>query len=213
MDKLHLQCFELPPLGTNLYAVASEARQQLAVFDAPLNGFTTVENLLVRSGYTLEGLYLTHGHWDHTLDAKKFADHGTPLIGHPGDRTFYEDPSVMAAFAMPGLEMSPVKVDRWLCEGEELEILGHPVEVREVPGHSPGSVLFWFKEDGFAISGDALFRRAVGRTDFPGCSFEELASSIRNQIYSLPPETILYPGHGPSTTVAEEREENAFVLA
>lgn len=213
MDKLHLQSFELPPLGTNLYTVASESLQQLAVFDAPLNGFITVENLLVRSGYTLEGLYLTHGHWDHTLDAKKFADNGTRLFGHDGDRTFFEDPSVMADFALPGLEMPPVKVDRWLRQGEELEILGHPVEVREVPGHSPGSVLFWFKEDGFAIGGDALFRRAIGRTDFPGCSFEELASSIRNQIYSLPAETIIYPGHGPATTVEEEREENPFVLA
>jgi glyoxylase-like metal-dependent hydrolase (beta-lactamase superfamily II) len=83
--------------------------------------------------------------------------------------------------------------------------------VRHVPGHSQGSLLFWFKEDAFAISGDAVFSGSIGRTDFPGCSFEQLEHSIRTQIYTLPDATVLYPGHGPATSVGAEASGNPFV--
>jgi glyoxylase-like metal-dependent hydrolase (beta-lactamase superfamily II) len=117
----------------------------------------------------------------------------------------------MASYSIPGLEMPPVQVDTWLDDGQEIEIVGRPVQIRHVPGHSPGSILFWFKEDGFAVSGDAIFCGSIGRTDFPGCSFEQLAYSIKKNIYSLPDETILYPGHGPETSVKGEALTNPFV--
>lgn len=213
MSTLSVEILELPPLGTNCYVLASEESQRLAVFDAPLNAFKSVETRQVRSGYELEGLYFTHGHWDHMLDGHHFQSAGTETFGHEADREFFEDPACMRAFALPGLGMEPVRIDHWLQAAQDLEILGRPVEIRHIPGHSAGSVLFWFREDGFVISGDALFRGGVGRTDFPGCSFGELAASIRNEIYSLPDETIVYPGHGPETTVGEEKRRNPFVAA
>lgn len=208
---LQIRSFELPPIGTQCYAVADTMRLEVVVFDAPLNAYASVEKLAVESGLEITGLYFTHGHWDHTLDGMRFNTENVETYAHPGDRELFENPEVMSAFTIPGLEIPPVSISRWLEHGEQLEILGRPVEVRHVPGHSAGSVLYWFSKDGFAISGDAVFKGSIGRTDFPGCSFEQLEASILKQIYSLPDETLLYPGHGGKTSVGEEATGNAFV--
>jgi hydroxyacylglutathione hydrolase len=208
---LDLRSFELPPIGTQCHVVIDPARAALAVFDAPLNALATVERLAVQSGCRIEGLYLTHGHWDHTLDGARFNARGLPVHAHAGDRMFFENPGSMAAFAIPGMDMPAVAVDSWLEDGQRISVLGRPVEVRHVPGHSPGSILYWFVEDQFAISGDAVFNGSIGRTDFPGCSFEQLAGAIRERVYTLPDATILYPGHGPQTTVGAEAAHNPFV--
>jgi len=104
-------------------------------------------------------------------------------------------------------------VDHWLAAGERLAAAGATAEVRHVPGHCPGNVLFYFPQSAAAFVGDALFRGSVGRTDLPGADPAVLARSIREQIYTLPGETVVYPGHGPETTVAAEREDNPFVRA
>ncbi|MFO7724276.1 MAG: MBL fold metallo-hydrolase [Oceanipulchritudo sp.] len=209
--ELEIRSFELPPIGTQCYAVLAAETQTISVFDAPMNAFATVERIAVETGYRIEGLYFTHGHWDHTLDGKRFNEAGIPAFGHSGDRDFFERPEVMAAFAIPGMEMPPVRIQTWLEAERGITIAGHRVEVRHVPGHSAGSILYWFVDDGFAISGDALFKGSIGRTDFPGCSFEQLAESIREQIYTLPDETRIHPGHGDETTVGVEAVRNPFV--
>lgn len=208
---ISVRSYELPPIGTQCHVVMDAGRQELAVFDAPLNAFATVERLAVQSGYRIAGLYFTHGHWDHTLDGARFEVAGVPIYAHPADRDFYEQPEGMASYAIPGLPMPAVAVGHWLEGGQRLEVLGRPVEVRHVPGHSPGSILYWFRDDKFAICGDAIFQGSVGRTDFPGCSFGELEASILTQIYTLPDETVLYPGHGPQTSVGHEAASNPFV--
>ncbi|NDV62732.1 MBL fold metallo-hydrolase [Puniceicoccales bacterium CK1056] len=209
--EVEIRSFELPPIGTQCYTVINPAKGVFAVFDAPLNAYATMERLAVETGYRLEGLYFTHGHWDHTLDGARFNMEGIPAFAHADDREFFENPESMASYSIPGLPMPAVKIQTWLEAGQSIEIAGRPVEVRHVPGHSPGSILYWFSEDKFAVSGDALFNGSIGRTDFPGCSFDQLAQSIRKQIYSLPGETIIYPGHGPETTVGVEASDNPFV--
>jgi glyoxylase-like metal-dependent hydrolase (beta-lactamase superfamily II) len=109
--------------------------------------------------------------------------------------------------------VDPIRVDHWLTPGECWEALGAPVECRHVPGHCPGNVLFYFSSLGAAFVGDALFAGSVGRTDLPGGSAATLAESIRSQIYTLPDATVVYPGHGPSTRVADEKATNPFVRA
>lgn len=208
---VEVHSFELPPIGTQCYLIANLERQELAVFDAPLNAWATVERMAVKSGYRISGLYFTHGHWDHTLDGLNFNEAGIPTYAHSADRAFFETPGVMASYSIPGLTMPPVKIDHWLEAGQRIEIVGRPVEVRHVPGHSPGSILYWFSDDEIAISGDAIFNRSIGRTDFPGCSFEQLAAAIRKEVYTLPDETVLYPGHGPETSVGDEAAHNPFV--
>lgn len=208
---LSVESYELPPIGTQCYVVSHPDSMELAVFDAPLNAWPTIERIAARSGLKIGGLYFTHGHWDHTLDGKKFNDAGVPVHAHAGDRPFFETPEVMALYSIPGMDIPRVHIDSWLQHGQRIRIVGREVEVRHVPGHSPGSILFWFVDDAVAICGDALFQRSIGRTDFPGCSFEQLANSIKNHIYTLPDSTIVYPGHGPATSVVEEATGNPFV--
>ena len=109
--------------------------------------------------------------------------------------------------------MVPTEVDTWVNPGQPLELLGEAVEIRHVPGHAPGSVLFYFPSRGWAFSGDAIFAGGVGRFDLPFGSWPELEHSIRSQIYTLPDHTRLFPGHGPETTVGREKATNPFVTA
>lgn len=208
---LNIEIFELPPIGTNCYAVTHPDSDAVAVFDAPMEAWSSIDAFRRSRGLKLGGLYFTHGHWDHTLDGAKFRDAGALVFAHAGDRLFYEAPDIMASYSIPGMEMPPVQVTNWLEHGQRIDIIGRPVEVRHVPGHSQGSILFWFVEDKVAISGDALFQGSIGRTDFPGCSFEQLSASIKTQIYTLPDDTVVYPGHGPKTSVADEAMDNPFV--
>lgn len=208
---LEVKSYELPPIGTQCYVLVDGERQELAVFDAPLNAWPTAERIAVETGCRISGLYFTHGHWDHTLDGHLFNKAGIPVFAHSADKAFFETPEVMAAYSIPGLEMPGIKVDHWLEDGQSVEILGRSVEVRHVPGHSPGSILFWFSDEQLAVTGDAIFNGSIGRTDFPGCSFEQLAASIQTKIYTLPDSTVLYPGHGPETSVGREATGNPFV--
>ena len=208
---IEIESFELPPIGTQCYVVSNPAGQEFAVFDAPLNAWPTIERYAATTGYRMTGLYFTHGHWDHTLDGWLFNEAGINCHAHKGDQFMFEKPDIMASFSIPGLEMKPCRIGKWLENGERMEVAGRVVEVRYVPGHSPGSILYWFPEDSVAITGDALFNGSIGRTDFPGCSFEVLRESIRSQIYTLPDETVLYPGHGPETLVGREAATNPFV--
>jgi glyoxylase-like metal-dependent hydrolase (beta-lactamase superfamily II) len=122
-----------------------------------------------------------------------------------------ETPEVMERFMRERMNLQAVHVDRWVAQDERLAALGQEIEVRHVPGHCPGNVLFYFPKAGAAFVGDALFNRSIGRTDLPGGSFEQLEQSIRRQIYTLPDATVVYPGHGPATTVGAEKEENPYV--
>lgn len=205
-----VQTLPLGPVQTNAFLVTHGARAFLV--DAPAGCAPAVEGLLGESGAELEALLLTHGHWDHTTDAHLFTDWDVPIYGHEGDRHFFDSPQVMAAFTVPGVPLRPAGVTDWLT-GETLEIAGLEVEVRHVPGHAPGNVLFYLHGKGVAFVGDVIFARGVGRFDLPGGDFEVLSRSIREQVYTLPDDTILYPGHGPATTVGEEKAGNPYVRA
>ena len=157
-------------------------------------------------------LWLTHGHWDHLQGAAAVVRAtGATVRAHADDRLLIESPEVMKQFMTGDLRLEPVPVAHWVVSGEHFTALGLDVEVRHVPGHCPGSVLFYFPALRTAFAGDALFRGGVGRTDFPGGDLPTLEKSIRTQIYTLPPDTSIHPGHGPATTVGEERATNPHV--
>lgn len=211
MPPMEIKVFELPPIGTNAILLIAPETQECVLVDAPLNAFATVERWLVQTGYTLKALLLTHGHWDHMLDAYRFNEMGIPVYAHADDRILLDKPDLMASLALPGLTMKPAQVDHWLNPGDALELLGEMIDVRHVPGHCPGSLMFVFPEAKVACCGDAIFRQGVGRCDLPGGDFAQLTTSIREHIYSLPDDFVLYPGHGPHTTVGNEKAENPWV--
>jgi hydroxyacylglutathione hydrolase len=199
------------PIETNAYLLTDTARHEAVLVDSPHDVGPEVQAILRRTGCKLVALLVTHGHWDHTGDAARIQQTGATLYAHEADRLLIEQPGVMEMFAMPGLRLDPAKIDRVVKQGDRFELLGETVEVRHVPGHCPGNVLFYFTRSGAAFVGDAIFAGSVGRTDFPGGGFEMLEHSIRSQIYTLPDVTALYPGHGPETTVADEKAGNPYV--
>jgi len=206
-----LECAELEPIGTNAYFVANEELKQAFVVDAPLGAFAWAERLSESLGCTIEALLLTHGHWDHILDAHLFARAGISIMGHAADKLLFVNPEVMASFSIPGVDFKGFAVDQWLKENQNLKVAGIEMEIFEVPGHCPGSLLFYLEKASLAFVGDAIFCRGIGRCDLPGGNFETLKNSIQKKIYSLPDKTELYSGHGPKTSVLSEKQENPFV--
>lgn len=202
---------ELPPIGTNAIELIDPDRKECVVIDAPAQAFAWARSLMEQHGCRIVGLVLTHGHWDHILDAWKFAEAGVPVYGHADDAEMFAHPSRMASYALPGLELKPVAIDHWIVQGEKLDLLGREMEVRHVPGHCPGNILVYVPSESVVMVGDALFSGSIGRYDLPGGSFSQLEQSIREQIYTLPDATRIYPGHGPSTTVGAEKGSNPFV--
>jgi glyoxylase-like metal-dependent hydrolase (beta-lactamase superfamily II) len=198
-------------LETNAYLVAEPARGEAVLVDAPPGSHAVVTEILAAEGWKLVALLLTHGHWDHTMDAARFQRDGVPVHGHPDDRMLFETPGVMEAFLPGRIRLEPVKLQHEAVQGTRMDLLGTAWEVRHVPGHCPGNVLFHVPSERVAFVGDAIFAGSVGRTDLPGGNADVLAKSIRTQIYTLPPETVLFPGHGPETTVDDERFSNPFV--
>lgn len=210
---MEMRIYELPPIGTNAYLLINGDSGEAVLFDAPMSAWAAITPHLKEAACSLRGLYLTHGHWDHILDVGSIIDQGISVHAHRGDVDLIESPQAMAEFSIAGIKFRPGKVDHYISDGDRFELWGHSVEVRHVPGHSEGSILYYFASAGFAITGDAIFAGSIGRTDFPGCSLGVLQRSIQKRIYTLPDETILYPGHGPKTTVARERTTNPFVRA
>lgn len=195
-------------IQTNAYLLTAGA--EAVLIDAPGEIWEKVEPILKAEGCKLTELWITHGHWDHTQGgAEVVRATGAKVRAHADDRAMIETPEIMERFMGEDLGLEPIHVNAWLTPGERFKALGHEIEVRHVPGHCPGNVLFYFA--GAAFVGDALFAGSVGRTDLPGGDFAVLEKSIRTQIYTLPDKTVVYPGHGPATTVGREKIGNPYV--
>lgn len=136
---------------------------------------------------------------------------GAPIYLHPLDQPLYDSvPAQAAAFGVPWEEQPPPEVD--LVPGRNLTFGGSEFEVVFTPGHAPGHVMFVSTSEPVAITGDVVFAGSIGRTDLPFGDYRVLMESIRNEVLNLPDETVLYPGHGPETTVGHERITNPFLI-
>lgn len=155
----------------------------------------------------------THAHIDHVLGVSPVMQkYQIPFFLHELEKPVLNNVAQRAEFyGFPNYQV-PEKVE-WLKQEGILEIGNFQFEVIFVPGHAPGHISLFFKEEKVLFAGDLLFRRSVGRTDLPLCSTEDLINSIQNKIYLLPDETVVYPGHGGTTRIEEEKRENPFVKA
>lgn len=201
------------PFDQVAYLVWRPGAEEALVVDP---GFDTgaIEDHLAHHGLRLAAILNTHGHADHIAGnaALKAAHPDAPLIIGRREAHLLTDASANLSAGF-GLALTSPPADRLVDDGERLEVAGFSFRVLEVPGHSPGSVVY--VADGFdppfALGGDVLFAGSVGRFDFPGGSSETLFSGIRSKLFALPDATIVYPGHGPPTTIGRERRTNPFV--
>ncbi len=200
------------PFDENTYVVWPSGRREALVIDPGLEPDTILE-FLGANGLTVAAILNTHGHADHIAGnaALKEAFPDAPLLIGAGDANMLSD--AWANLSAPfGFEVTSPQADRLLREGDTVEVAGMRLEVLEVPGHSPGHIVFLLRGSPCLLfGGDVLFRGSIGRTDFPGGSAEQLFAGIRDKVYKLPPDTVVYPGHGPVTAVGHERRTNPFV--
>jgi hydroxyacylglutathione hydrolase len=155
-------------------------------------------------------LLLTHGHFDHVWDAAGLAaTQECPVVMHPVTQEIVNDRDLLRRIGLD-LEVAPVAATSLISEGPAT-LLGKAFLVLEVPGHCPGSICLYDGQDGFLYGGDVLFAGGVGRWDRPGGDKDLLISGIRSKILTLPPETVVLPGHGPSTTIGRELATNPYL--
>jgi len=190
-----------PPADTHTYLVADEQSGEAWAIDAPLDTAARLLERVRSRGLRLTRLILTHGHFDHILDAERYREAGIPIAVCPLERPMLEAPQTVL-FGLSH-EMPRIEIDEELGEGSRLPLGPDEWEVWHVPGHSPGHVLLYNPAGGTVLGGDILFREGYGRVDLPGADPALMAATLR-RVAGLPAETRVYPGHGPDTTVGEE---------
>lgn len=214
---LRVESVCLGPFETNAYLLTAEGTSDCALVDAPKGASGNLLEEIRSRGLRLTHLLLTHGHWDHMCDAAAVREaSGCQVLAHHDDQLLIEEIGRARAryqAMIPWLtdgDFRGCKVDRWLADGDRVDVLGRTLEVRHVPGHCPGSLLFWSPADRLALVGDAIFQGSVGRTDLPNGDWPTLLASIRSKVYTLPDGTHLLPGHGDPTTVGAEKAGNPY---
>jgi len=214
--QLKLSALVLGPIQNNVFFLIDEETKDSVIIDP---SFDTEKQLkyVEENRLNLKQIWVTHGHYDHFIGAPALskAIQPQPLFVMNQVSYDYASSQDLQHRYGTGIEKLP-GLDLAICQGDLLFInpasLEKIFEVREVPGHCPGSVIFYCQKGNFAIVGDAIFRGSIGRTDLEGGDEALLLRSIRKQIFTLPPETVLFSGHGPQTTVAFEQENNPFFI-
>jgi glyoxylase-like metal-dependent hydrolase (beta-lactamase superfamily II) len=205
MNRVKYETFCGGIFETNCYLL--EAPEGLILFDAPDGACEWLE----ARGSVPKLLLLTHGHFDHIPDVAKIKERFGCEIGcHPDTVPMISDPDFFRDYGF-ALELQTAAPDFLIEATPQREFLGMDFEILEVPGHSPGSLCFYSRPDELLIGGDVLFAGGVGRWDLPGGDGELLFSGIKTKLFPLGDNITVLPGHGPPTTIGEERRTNPFV--
>jgi hydroxyacylglutathione hydrolase len=198
-------------LQANCYILGCERTRRGVIID-PGDNARSIMRIVAQQGLTIEQILLTHAHFDHIMavEAVKAAT-GAPVALHPADLPILRDVPARVSLWLD-TEIEPLSdPDRWLDHGQEIQFGEETLEVRFTPGHAPGHVVFVDHAGRQLFGGDTLFQRSIGRYDLPLADGPTLLRSIREQLFTLPDDYVVYPGHGPATTIGEERSENPFV--
>lgn len=204
------ESFPVGPLQCNCTVLGNTETGRGYVFDPGGNPERIME-VVASFGLRIEALVHTHAHLDHILAAAEIQNlTGASVCLHPDDRWLWE--SLESQCQMFGIPYKPApEPDHWLDDEEPLHC-GDGLCIH-TPGHTPGSMSFYFADEGLLLAGDTLFLGSVGRTDLPGGNTSQLKESIRRRLYTLDENTLVIPGHGPETTIGAEMRQNAFVRA
>lgn len=208
--------FEFNMFGENTYIVFDERTRHAAIIDP---GMLNQRENTMFSGYIddnkliIRYLITTHIHIDHVLGIEYVENkYGVGLSASPDDAFLAKRVAQQAEmFHLPINVPEEIKLAQNLTEGDELPLGDDALEVINVPGHSPGSIALYSAKSEIVFTGDALFKSSIGRTDLPGGDYAQLIQAIQSKLLTLPDKTIVYPGHGPSTTIGQEKTFNPYV--
>ncbi|WP_174734137.1 MBL fold metallo-hydrolase [Mesobacillus harenae] len=208
-----MEWYQLPlgPLQTNCYIV-SKSDGKCLIFDPGGEAEKAIQ-YITEKNLKPAAVILTHAHFDHIGAVDDLREHYTiPVYVHEKEAKWLLDPALNGSQFFRVGELIRIKpADHILAIEERLAVGGMEMEIYETPGHSPGSLSFYFPESGFVVAGDALFQGSIGRTDLPGGDHALLLQSIHDKLLSLPEETVVLPGHGPVTSIQHEMDANPFL--
>lgn len=197
----------LGSVSTNCYFIYHDQTKEAVIID-PADNPPAITAAVRAAGLIPKAVLLTHGHFDHILAAAEIkAEYQIPLYAGEKEAALLADSRInlSAGMGRTGIEL---QADRWLRDGETFSMAGFIFQVIATPGHTEGSVCYYIAEEKTLISGDTLFHRSLGRTDFPTGDYFAILHSLRNVLFKLPPETIVAPGHGQPTSIEYERKYN-----
>jgi hydroxyacylglutathione hydrolase len=199
-------------LGCNCSIIGDEETREAIVID-PGDDVSDIIAILDRHQLTVTMIVITHAHIDHIGGAEKLRAHtGAPVYMHEADKMLSDNLAVQASWLGVETPKDP-GIDKPAHEGDVIRAGSVEAHVLHTPGHTPGSLSLYLPLQKKLIAGDTLFNSSIGRTDLPGGDTEQIARSIRGKLYTLPPDTIVYPGHGETTTIGFEKRSNPFVRA
>ena len=208
---LQYHVIPVTPFAQNCSVLWCDVSRRAAVVDAG-GDIDLIRQFVEQHKLTVEKLLLTHGHIDHAgACASLAASLNVPIEGPQRSESFWLDqlPHQGQMFGFP--PSAPLVPDRWLEEGDQVSIGNETLQVLHCPGHTPGHVVFYSASAHLLVAGDVLFQGSIGRTDFPMGNHQQLLDAIEQKLFALPDETVVITGHGPLTTLGEEKRHNPFV--
>lgn len=208
MGQIEIKSMTLGMVATNCYLIINKETKEALLVD-PADNALRISNVIEENGCTLKAVLLTHGHFDHIMalnDLKK--KYNVPVYAHEEE----EDVLKQSSLNMSGMvgQIYTTQADIYVKDGEHLKLAGLDVIVLHTPGHTKGGACYYFPEEKVLMSGDTLFHCSIGRTDFPTGSMSQLVRSVKEQLFVLPDDVQVYPGHDSGTSIGYEKQYNPF---
>lgn len=207
---MNLEIYHTGPFQVNTYVLKDPVSKEAVLIDVG-GSFEVLKSALDKDGYKIKFILNTHGHFDHVLGEAEVQKNypEIPIYMHKDDISHFSRLKEEMAYFGCKSDAEPLKLNEFIDENSSLNIGSNAIKIFHTPGHSKGSLSYY--ADGMLFSGDALFRRDIGRTDFYDGDYDTLINSIKTKLLTLPEDTQVYPGHGAKTTIREERLYNTYL--